>query len=177
MIVYLQNPFNYSKHLCRFSLRKVRDFLYLTSFSIHKINILFIDQALYPVCAKSTAELGLLVRRPKAGFITRYLMYAITIRILDLKFQSRYGDKYDFSISCESIVTNDIPDKSSVNQFQGNLGAEFDAMSFKPSLSLLQYETDILGFINFCLRTEDSALSGPSRYHILLSDHRFSINE
>jgi hypothetical protein len=72
MIVYLQNPFSYSKHLCRFLQRKVGDFLYLTSFSIYKINMLFIDQALYPVCAKSTAELGLLLRRPKAGFIRRY---------------------------------------------------------------------------------------------------------
>ena len=43
------------------------------------------------------------------------------------------------------------------------IGMDVDALSFKPSLSLLQYETDILGFINFCLRKKDSALSGPSR--------------
>ena len=86
------------------------------------------------------------------------------------KLNIRYGDKYAFSISCKSIVTNDLPDQSSIQSFQTNIGNEFDALSFKPTLSLLQYETDILGFINFCLRIEDSALSGPSRFIFYLPD-------
>lgn len=92
------------------------------------------------------------------GLSNEHISHHCTYNYFDIRY--RYKDA--FSISCKEIVTNDLPE--SIMSFQTNIADEFDAMSFKPSQSLLQYETDILGFINFCLRTEDSALSGPSRF-------------
>lgn len=43
-----------------------------------------------------------------------------------------------------------------------------DSMSFRPlRLSSSSFETDFLGMINFCLRTVDNTLSGPSRSKVL----------